>query len=60
MKKPMITELALSNDMIMQAVSDYEREHPGLDGWKMPPEEFGARIMEKMKKSARVVVGGNS
>lgn len=59
MKRPELTEIALSNDMIMEAVADYEREHPGQDGWRMPPKEFSNRIMEKMMGSARVVTGGN-
>lgn len=58
--KPTLNEISLSNDMIIEAVADYEREHPGLDGWRMPPEEFSSRIMEKMMGSLRIIEGGNA
>jgi len=59
-EKPANVEFALSNQMILDVVREYEDEHPGQDGWKMDSKEFADRMMKKVAASARVIVGGNA
>lgn len=57
--KPRMVEMDLcSDDAILAVVAEYEQQHPGLDGWRMPPKEFSDRLMKKMLASARLINGG--
>lgn len=56
-KKRRMVDVNISDAMIIAVVQDYEREHPGADGWQMPSREFSGRLMKKIMASAEVVEG---
>ena len=58
--KPAILQIQLSAKMIEEAMTDFERENPGMNASAMSPEEMADRVMKKIYASAEIIEGGNA